>query len=248
MKKTVLIVICVMLAAQSAFSQTDEKRAARDAVFSAYLQKLRGSTIQVVDYTQLLKAAKGYKIVVLAGFSGLGYENPDALRDQIKRLVRNTGENSMYVVGGTADGIGAAYTWIPAIAAELKLGNIKTAGIVSRNAAQYGVEPENFIVFVDTSVDDWSVIEGGKSLMVSIAADTQGKIVYFGGGAVSKSECEEALARNVTVVIVDNSASAANKANAAKKLVSNPNYVVDGLAEIKNNPGKYTSLLIISSF
>jgi hypothetical protein len=241
-------IVAILAMAQLVYSQVDEKRAARDAVFNAYVQKLQASSTRVVSYDQLLEAAKGGKVVVLAGYSGLGYESPEALRAQIARLVKNTGANAMYVIGGTSDGIGAAYKWIPAIAAELGIPGVRTAGIVSRNAAQYGVEPQDFIVFVDTGVDDWTVIENGRSLMVGIAADTGGCIVYFGGGAVSKSECEEALARMVTTVIVDSPASSPNKANAAKRLASNPNYVIDGLVDIRNNPGRYKSLLIISGF
>jgi hypothetical protein len=245
MKKFLVLVAALALFAPMAFAQADAKKAARDASFLAFADKLKSTQTAVVDYPGLLAAAGAYKVVVLGGYSGLGYENPPALREEIKSLVASMGDRTIYVIGATADGIGAAYKWIPEIASELKLGDIKTAGIVSRNAWEYGIEAQDYVVFVDTPVDDWNVVENGKSLMVSIAADTQGRMVYFRGGAVARAELEEALARGVSVFIVDDQASEPNKKNVAKKLSSNPNYVVDGTLPLSSNPSKYPGLKVV---
>ena len=155
------------------------------------------------------------------------------------------GSGVLYVSGATADGIGAAYKWIPELAAELKLTDIKTAGIVSRNAWEWGIEPQDYVVFVDTAVDDWNVKVDGKSLMVDIAAQTQGQLVYFRGGAVSRTELEEALARNVRVTLVIDEATTPSQKNVAKKVASNPNYVVDGTVRLVEDAAKYPTLKVI---
>jgi hypothetical protein len=246
-KKLMAVFLAALAFAQSATAQVDAKRAARDTSFLAFVEKLKATPTQIVDYSDLLAAAKGRKLVVLGGYSGLGYENPPALREHIKNLMKAKGSGTMYVIGATADGIGAAYKWIPELAAELKLTDIKTAGIVSRNAWEYGIEPQDYVVFVDTAVDDWNVKVDGRSLMVNIASDTKGQLVYFRGGAVSRAELEEALARNINVVIVNDEATMPNKKNVEKKTAANPNYVVDGTAPIVSEAAKYPSLKVVQN-
>jgi hypothetical protein len=245
LKRNVLAVLAALMLVQAAPAQVDAKRAARDASFQVFVDKLKTTPTQVVGYPELLAAAKGYQVVVLGGYSGLGYENPAALREHIKHLLKAKGSRTLYVIGATGDGIGAAYKWIPELAAEMKLTDVKTAGIVSRNAWEWGIEPQDYVVFVDTPVDDWNVKQDGKSLMVNLAADMKGQMVYFRGGAVSRAELEEALARSIRVVIVEDEAAAPSKKNVEKKLAANPNYVVDGTGPITSEAAKYPTLKVV---
>lgn len=174
-----------------------------DDEFSAFSATLRARRVEVVEYAGLLAAARGRKVVVLGGYSSLGYKDPSALRALVGGLLSSRGDKALYVAGATGAGIGAAYRWIPGLCAELGLKDVKTAGIVSKNACRVGVEDQDFVVFVDTPPGDWSVVVKGKSLMVSIAADAEGEMVYFRGGAIAGDEIAEALARNVRVSIVD---------------------------------------------
>ncbi len=223
----------------------DERRVARDAMFTAYLGKLQGTGTRVVTYDELVYNASGYKVRVLGGYSGLGYENPEVVKAYLRAQIAADGNNTMYVIGGTSDGIGAAYEWIPQIARELGFTNVKTAGIVSRNAAEWGIAKQDLVVFVDTSVDSWEVIEGGRSLMVKIAEDTHGEMIYYKGGAVSASEIGEALSRGVRVTIVTDPRIAPNAAKVAKKLVKDPSMVVDGTAELVRDAASHPTLRVI---
>ena len=211
---------------------TSSARQARDATYEAYLSKLeRDGGPKVVQYEALREALRGYQVVVLGGYSGLDYEHPTVLRQQIEAVVKRKGDRAAYVIGATEDGIGRAYGWIPEVASELALGDVKTAGIVSRNAAEWGVARQDLVVFVDTDVDSWEVKVDGRSLMVSIAEETDGEMIYFRGGAVAKAEINEALERGVPVTIYTGEGLAPNAANLAKRKARKPDYVADGTTE-----------------
>lgn len=152
---------------------------------------------EFVDYAGLLRAARGFRVIVLGGYSGRGYADPRALRTRIRELVRMEGEGVMYVLGATGEGIGAAYTWIPEAAEEFGLKRIRLAGIVSSSARGLGLPPQDFVLVVDRPPGDWSVLEGSRSLVVKFAADSGGRMIYFGGGAVAEAEMAEARARGV---------------------------------------------------
>ena len=221
MKSLSSAVLGSLLIAASVAAQpmpADSARQERDARYEAYVQQLaQEGTTKVVTYDELRAALSGHQLVVLGGYSGLDYEYPAVLRAQIAALVKARGDGAAYVIGATEDGIGRAYAWIPEIASELGLSDVKTAGIVSRNAAEWGVAPQDFVVFVDTAVDDWEVKVDGRSLMVSIAKDTGGEMIYFQGGAVSKAEIGEALERGVPVTVYTGEGVAPSAAKLAKK-------------------------------
>jgi len=162
-----------------------------------------GFSAQSVTYETLLSLARGYKTVVLGGYSGLGYEDPAALGDLILALVRECGDDTFYISGATGAGIGMAYRLIPPCAAGLGFSRVMTADIVSRNAAWSEIEPQDYVVLVDTPPGDWRVLREGESLMARIAADTGGGMIYFGGGAVAESEIVEAIGRGVPVTVVE---------------------------------------------
>lgn len=209
----------------------DAARQARDATYEAYVRSLEGGDVEVVGFDELEAALAGYRVVGLGGYSGLDYQHPEMLREQIQALVATNGDRTAYVLGGTADGIGRAYAWIPEVASERGLGEIVTAGIVSRNAAEYGVAPQDYVVFVDTAVDSWEVVVDGRSRIVEIAQRTGGELVYFRGGRVSKTEIAEALRSEVPVTIYTGEAFAPNAEKLKKKRQRDPNYEADGTAE-----------------
>lgn len=201
----------------------DAARVARDDKFRNYVKSMPASHATNVSYEQLVDLGKNRPVVVLGGYSGQGYQNPEALRAYIKKLMQQSGDRTLFVIGGTEGGIGDAYKWIPEIAKELNLKDVETAGIVSRNAAEYGVAKQNYITFVDTPVDSWEVKNGSESLMVGIAKDTNGQMVYFRGGDVSKAEITEAVNRGVPVSLITSSDMGANVDAAAKKIAkANP--------------------------
>lgn len=206
----------------------DQARAARDDMFFEYAQRLK--TPKQVSYEQLLDHARapGRKVIVLGGYSGLGYENPQILKNHLRELMRQAGDNVMYVIGGTEDGIGEAYRWIPEFREELGLKQIVSSGIVSRNAAKYGVSSfADYVHFVDTDVNIWDVLRDGQSLMVDIADRTRGLMVYFKGGAVSKAEIQEALAKRVAVDLVTDRRLTPIPKKVAERLAKDPHFVAD---------------------
>ena len=247
--KKIALAVCALCASVSLFAaspfQTAIDRVHRDGLYNVYVKQLADTSTKVVTYDELVKAAQGYKVVVIGGYSGLGYEHPDWIREDLEMLVRTVGDHAFYVLGATSDGIGQAYKDIPAIANMLGYSDIKMAGIVSRNAAEWGIEPQDYVVFVDTAVDDWTVVVDGKSLYIKIAADTNGFVIYFRGGAVSKSELEEALADGLTVFLVVDKTTEPNKANVEKRLSRNPDYVTDGTVDIVKNAKKWPNLILL---
>lgn len=214
----------------------ESAREKRDAIYQAYVRSLEGSDTQVVSYPELRSALADYQVVVLGGYSGLDYQYPKILEQLIRSLVEEKGDGTAYVLGGTADGIGRAYGWIPGIAAELGLSRVVTAGIVSRNAAEYGVAPQQLVVFVDTDVDDWEVVVEGRSLMVDIAKQAGGEMVYFRGGAVSRAEIEEALDLGVPVRLYAGNGLDPNADKLARRKARDPDYEADGTEEFARKP------------
>lgn len=247
--KKIALAVCALCASVSLFAaspfQSAIDRVHRDGLYNVYVKQLATTTTKVVSYDELVKAAQGYKVVVVGGYSGLGYEHPDWIREDFEMLVRTVGDHAFYVLGATSDGIGQAYKDIPAIAKMLGYRDIKMAGIVSRNAAQWGIEPQDYVVFVDTAVDDWAVVVDGKSLYIKIASDTNGIVVYFRGGGTSKGELEEALADGLTVFLVVDKTTEPNKANVEKRLSRNPDYVTDGTVDIVKNAKKWPNLILL---
>ena len=195
----------------------------RDVMFNTYVQNLKPN--QNIAYDQLVNVGKGMNVVVLGGYSGQDYQNPAALRAYIKNIMSQQGPNTMYVIGSTTDGIGRAYNMIPEIAKELGQGNVKTAGIVSRNAAEYGIAKSvDYNVFVDTAPNDWNVRNAnGKSLMVQVAKDTHGQLIYSKGGAVSVNELTEATKDGVRATLIRDADLSTSTAVATKKIArANP--------------------------
>lgn len=161
-----------------------------------------------IEYGRLLEIAQRYRVVVFGGFSGRGYADTSALAALLRRLVAEAGDGTLFVGGATHAGIGMAYGLIPAEASRLGFRDVKTAGIVSRNAILADIAEQDWVVFVPSPPDDWRVLHDGRSLMVDIAAGGRGRLLYFGGGAVAMGELAEAGRRGVPATLVTGAAVA----------------------------------------
>jgi hypothetical protein len=213
-------------------------RAERDAKYEEYLRMRSGSEPRIVPYEALLRETAGRRVRVLGGYSGLGYQDPAVLRRRVDEIVRETGDHVLYVIGGTKDGIGEAYDWIRNTARAAGFSNVKTAGIVSREAALHpdAIARQDFLVFVDADVGVWEVKQDGLSLMVDIARRTGGRMIFFKGGAIAGIEIEEALARGVEVTVYASPDIEPNRERLEKKRRQDPGYVADGTTRIVARP------------
>lgn len=147
-------------------------------------------------------------VVVLGGYSGAGYNEEAAasLETNIKQMVKEKGDNAIYVIGVTPDGIGKAYDWIKEASDEAGFANVVTAGIVSEKAGKYPAAPNcDYAVFVADPEGTWQVNdENGISLMIKIAGDRAAKseVRYYGGGLVSMAELDQAKAFDGLKILV----------------------------------------------
>jgi hypothetical protein len=220
-------------------------RAERDLKYEEYLRKHSGREPRIVPYDVLLQEAAGRRVKVLGGYSGLGYQDPAAVRRRVDEIVRKTGDHALYVIGGTKDGIGEAYDWIRDSARAAGFSDVKTAGIVSREAALYpdGIARQDVLVFVDADVGVWEVKQDGVSLMVDIARRTGGEMIFFKGGAIAGVEIEEALARGVKVTVYASPDIEPHRERLEKKRSQNSGYVADGTVAIVANPHPLLTVL-----
>lgn len=189
---------------------------------------------ELVDFDTLLRRACGKRVIVLGGYSGLGYARPEAVAAVLERLVLEAGDSTLYVSGGTSVGIGMAYRLVPHLAARMHYHSVRTAGILVRHGFGDGnsVAPQDWLCLVDAPAGEWRVLDKGRSLMVSIAAASSGCLVYFGGGAIAGEELSEAVDRGVPAILVAGSVSRPDPAAVAAALARNPCHVVDGCSGI----------------
>lgn len=147
---------------------------------------------------QLDEMTKGKHVMVFTGYSGLGYADIGALHESLESVLRQSiekfGINNLIVVSGaTTDGIGTVYS----IA---KKWGLKTLGVVSEQAREYGHISEDCddVIYVPDPAASWKVLdENGNSYMTYLSSSKEdisrtGEILAFGGGDVTVSELEEA--------------------------------------------------------
>jgi hypothetical protein len=232
------------------------EKARRDKMFFEFLKDFqKNSGTDVLEYADLVSDINesGRRSVTLVGYSGLASDSYKAeLGVQLEKLVSKMGDNVSYVAGGTTGGIGDAYKYIPEIVGNAQMAerNIKMSGIVSRNAAEWGVAAQDSIVFVDTPVNSWEVIQRGRSLTAGIAKDTDGIMVAFKGGGVAYHELKEALENGVKVVIVANERLSPDAAKVAKRIKqaaeSGGEFIVDGTEKLLKEIGDHPNLTVVS--
>lgn len=136
--------------------------------------------------------------VVIGGYSGLGYEDPGAVRQKIRDvlngLMAEHGDQLLVVSGGTEAGIGLAYE----VAKEFRL---PTLGIVSERASQDEISRFcDSVYFVSDPDGTWEVKNAdGDSCLVEAARNSQ--MFYFGGGDVAGKEIQEARTKGIPVTV-----------------------------------------------
>lgn len=183
------------------------------------LKKLTMDNNRIDQATHLQEIKHGDCIIVFDGYSGLGYENPEAVKAQMrsdieqaaKEVLGQTPPATVWVVAGaTADGIGMCYD----VASELRGqtgADIKNVGIVSEQAFKVeswgqALPPEQSakldrLIVAASPSGSWQVIDAeGRSMMVNeafsgAAHGAHARVVFLGGGAVAKSELDEIATR-----------------------------------------------------
>jgi hypothetical protein len=130
--------------------------------------------------------ARGLDVLTFAGYSGAGYEDPQALRRQVDAvLARQSPKRVLINAGATAEGIGAVY----AIA---KQKGFSTLGIVSSLARDGGVKLSpcvDLVFFVRDS--SWGgSLPGSDTLSPTSEAivNASSAFVAIGGGDIARAE------------------------------------------------------------
>jgi len=129
---------------------------------------------------------QGKTVVTFVGYSGAGYEDPQAMLQQAKTVLDTLEPAATIInIGATPDGIGAIYPLA-------KQRGFMTTGIVSSQALEYkvAVSPDvDYVFFVED--ETWGgFLEGTEQLsptseaMVAVSET----IIGIGGGAVSRDE------------------------------------------------------------
>ena len=182
--------------------------------------------MKLEKYEDLVQEVKNKFIVVFGGFSGLGYEEKDKLKEQMKedlqKYIAEHGKDNLAVIcGATPEGVGIIYE----VAKSLDL---KTYGIVSSAALEYSDNPQS--TFCDTVLFSkqpegvWTVKnKQDQSLMVDIATQGKGGLLhYYNDGEVALDEIKEAKQRAIPVKInFDFKPNAANVAKRVEKDLKN---------------------------
>jgi len=154
---------------------------------------------KLIDVDEFRELLKGKSPIVFGGYSGLGYENPEALRDEVRKTLENLklryGDRLIVVSGATSVGIGLVYE----IASELGL---PTLGVVSDRVNPGDISPfcDN-VLLVSDPAGTWEVkTKSGDSYMVEAAR--KGEMIYFGGGQVAASEILEARDKGIAATVL----------------------------------------------
>lgn len=154
---------------------------------------------EFIDVDQFRKLLKGKFVIVFGGYSGLGYEKPEAVRDEVRKNLENLkvryGDRLIVVSGATSVGIGLVYE----VAREM---GVSTLGIVSDQVNSEDVSRFcEYVLLVSDPHGTWEVkTENGDSYMVEAAR--YGEMIYFGGGQVANSEIMEARLKGIAVTVL----------------------------------------------
>lgn len=166
-----------------------------------------------VDEIRDFITARKMSVLTFTGYSGSGYEDPDAMLREASRFLDSADPaRTLINIGATSDGIGAVYE----IA---KQRGFTTIGIVSILACDELTEISKCVDYVFFVRDEtWGgLIEGTDQLSPTSAAivETGTTFVAIGGGDVARDEMLAArrAGKNVTFIPADmNHSSAIEKA------------------------------------
>lgn len=153
---------------------------------------------KLLNIEQYKKLVKHRHIIVVGGYSGRGYSDPDAVRQEVRRLLESLvsehGSNLLVVSGATAVGIGLVYE----VAKDLE---ISTLGVVSELAISEELSGFcDYVLFIKDPEGSWRVrSDDGDSYLVEAARE--GQMAYFGGGEVAAMEIAEAKEKGIKVSV-----------------------------------------------
>ena len=130
--------------------------------------------------------ASGKKVLTFVGYSGAGYQDPDALAREASRILdRHAPARTLINIGGTAEGIGQIY-------ALAKGKGFETLGIVSSLARQEQLPLSpcvDTVFFVPDSTWGGELPQGkGLSPTSSAIVYSSDALVGIGGGEVARDE------------------------------------------------------------
>jgi|688.fasta_scaffold252548_2 hypothetical protein len=130
--------------------------------------------------------ATGKKVLTFVGYSGAGYQDPDALAREASRILdRHAPARTLINIGGTAEGIGQIY-------ALAKGKGFETLGIVSSLARQEQLPLSpcvDTVFFVPDSTWGGELPQGkGLSPTSSAIVYSSDALVGIGGGEVARDE------------------------------------------------------------
>jgi hypothetical protein len=138
----------------------------------------------------------GKRVVTFLGFSGSGYEGPDAVREAIEEVLAPLDPGSILInAGGTTAGIGIVYS----IA---KVGGFSTIGIVSslaeKETAELSPDADRVYIIAD---DAWGGLRSdGKLSPTSLAmVGASDEMVAIGGDEIARDELSAAKAQGKRV-------------------------------------------------
>ena len=143
---------------------------------------------------------RGLEVLTFTGYSGAGYQDPDAMRAQAKAvLARFEPRRTLVNIGATAEGIGAVYELA-------KERGFATIGIVSALAREHGVALSRCVddVFFVRDTTWGGRLPGSSTLSPTSTAIVRASrvVVGIGGGAIARDEMTAARRAGKRVIFV----------------------------------------------
>ncbi len=221
----------------------------RDYLFQEYSKTVTQKGTEILSFQQLVNKSKGMKTFLLNGYVGLSYKYPEKVREALVQIMKENGDNVVYVGAGTHDGIGLVSDWIPDIAKDLGFKNVKTASIVSRNASvSRNLAPSDWVHFVSTDPKDWRPLSSnGDDIQLQYLQDTGGKLIVFEGGEITGKVVEAALQNHIPVNLYVGEYYQPDPRRVEVALSQRLNTVINFSNVLVSNRKKYPTLKIIPS-
>lgn len=148
-------------------------------------------------------AAQGKTVITFLGYSGAGYEDPDAMLRAAKSVLeRHDPATSLVNIGVTPDGIGQVYPLAKSM-------GFTTTGVVSTQAQKYEASVSDSVDFGFYVEDEtWGgFLDGSKELSPTSLAMIENSdiVVAIGGGEVARDELTAArrLGKQVSYVAAE---------------------------------------------
>lgn len=154
---------------------------------------------EIHSFEELENLISREKVIVFGGF--MSYCNVEKFKQDLTHLLKKelTDHPDLVVVcGASAQGIGLIYDITKTISPLTT-----TIGLTSEKYRKYGVSEHCDYVFYANTPDSHLLDDNKQSYMVSIAQHN-GKLIYLGGGEVSKAEIKEAYQRHIAFDVYPN--------------------------------------------